>query len=351
MENSRSEPAEKPKEAVFMYSTPLLICIFSHDLKPLQQYKVTEPEKALAALIKCEWFPEEAAAVKKIVSSGNSVVYLGSKNEKLEGVAFSQDVKKLDAASKAAVSDLPTLRESVISFTKKSISESVNEDNMIVQASSAITELNKAISLIVKRLREWFELYSPEISIKIPEHELFVAEILSHSKAEIQKKLGIPEKGNMGADLTKEHVDQILDFASAIKTAYESRKKISVYMSKVMQNHCPNITAVAGSQTGAELLTLAGSLYRLAILPSSTIQLLGAEKELFKHLKDKKERPPKFGIIHSHPMVISAPKQEQARIARLLADKISMAARIDYFKGKFIGDALLEDLKKKVEAK
>ena len=116
-----------------------------------------------------------------------------------------------------------------------------------------------------------------------------------------------------------------------------------------MKRHCPNLAVVAGASTGAELVVQAGSLQRLAMLPASTIQLLGAERELFRHLKDKKQRPPKAGVLHSHPLVTAASKKQQGRIAKLLADKISIAIRVDYFKGQFVGDKLLDALKKKLE--
>jgi len=348
MENSRSPAAAGPKEAVFMYSTPIEVLLFNSNIKLLQKIKAG-PENSLPLLVKNEWLPEETAAVKKIVSEGKSVVYLGLKNQKMEGVAFSQDIKKLDLASQVAAPESQRLREAVLAFTKKAVAESVTDDSLIVQSSSAIGDLNKATSLLVKRLREWYELYCPEFSVYTPDHEAFISEILASSREKLLKKLSIPEKSSMGSNLGKEHVDKILAFAAAIKSSYDNRKELSNYLEKLMLKHCPNITAVAGFQTGAELVTLAGSLYRLAMMPSSTIQLLGAERELFKHLKDKKERPPKFGIIHSHPMIISAPKEGQGRISRLLADKISIAARVDYFKGKFVGDSLLADLNKKVK--
>lgn len=347
MENSRSQPV---KEAIFIYSVPTAVLVFDQSLKLQEKVKISDNVKALSLLVKNEWLPEEAAAAKKAVDEGKSVVYLGWKNEKMENVAFSQDIKKLDLASQAA-SDLPNLRDAVISFTKKAISSSVNDDNLIVQASSAIGDLNKATSLIVKRLREWYELYCPEFSVATPDHETFVAEILGNSREKLLGKVNVSQKDSMGAQLAKEDVSKILEFAAAVKSSYDNRKALAAYVAVLMQRHCPNIAAVAGPQTGAEILTLAGSLFRLAMVPSSTIQLLGAERELFKHLKDKKERPPKFGIIHSHPFVISAPKQEQARIARLLADKISIAARVDYFRGEFVGDKLLEELKKKLGEK
>ncbi len=357
MENSRAnsvKAAVKPadvKEAVFLYSVPTAVFLFDTSLKLLQKIKIASPEAAIVSLTKGEWLPEELAAVKKAVADGKAVVVLGFKKEKKDDVSFSQDIRKLAIATTAAEEELSKLRSLVISFTKKAVASSVSDDNLIIQASSAVDELNKAANLLVKRLREWYELYLPEASVSTPNHEEFVSSILGSSKAELLKKLKVNEKDSMGAPLSKVDVDRILAFAETVKGIYESRKSLADYVGEIMKKHCPNVAAVAGPSTGAELIAQAGSLQRLAMLPSSTIQLLGAERELFRHLKDKKQRPPKAGVLHSHPLVTSASRQQQGRIAKLLADKISIAARVDYFKGKFVGGKLLDELKKKLEAR
>ncbi|MBI3037123.1 hypothetical protein HYY73_05250 [Candidatus Woesearchaeota archaeon] len=343
------EKAERPKEAVFLYSIPTAVFLFDTNLKLLQKIKVANPEAAIAALTRNDWLTEEAAAVKKAVGDGKSVVVLGFKKDKMPSVSFSQDAKKLAYASSAAEEEFKKLRGIVISFTKKAVSESVSDDNLIIQASSSIGDINRAISLLIKRVREWYELYCPEFSAATQNHEEFISEILVGSKAELLKKLKISEKDSMGAPLSKGDVDRILAFAATVKGLYDSRDSLVKYLESVMKRHCLNIAAVAGPSTGAELIAQAGSLQRLAMLPSSTIQLLGAERELFRHLKDKRQKPPKAGILQGHPLVTSAPKQQQGRIAKLLADKISIAARVDYFKGKFVGDSLLSDLKKQLQ--
>ena len=97
----------------------------------------------------------------------------------------------------------------------------------------------------------------------------------------------------------------------------------------------------------AKLMALAGSLKHLSQIPASTVQLLGAEKALFRHMTTG-AKCPKYGILFQHPYVSQAKKQVQGKIARLLADKISIAVKVDYFKGAFIGDTLKEQLKEKI---
>ena len=351
MENSRAvEHAKAPlKEAIFLYSVPTAVFIFDTNLKLLHKIKVASPDAAIAALTKGEWLTEETAAVKKAAGEGKATVVLGSKKEKMTDVSFSQDAKKLAAATTAVADELAKLREIAISFTKKAVAAAVSDDNLIVQTSSSIAEINRNANMLVKRLREWYELYCPEASVSISDHEEFISSILGSSKSELLKKFKLSEKETMGAHLDKEDVNRILAFAETVKGLYDGRKSLAKYLEIVMKRHCPNIAAVAGPLTGAELMVQAGSLQRLAMLPASTIQLLGAERELFRHLKDKKQRPPKAGVLHSHPLVMSAQRQDQGRVAKLLADKISIAVRVDYFKGQFVGDQLLADLNKRLK--
>lgn len=346
MENSREPSAERPKEAVFLYSIPTFVFILDSNLKLAQKVKVANPEAAIALLARNEWLPEETAAIKKVKAEGKAAIIIGVKNEKAAGVAFSQDIRKLDAATASAGEEIGKLRPIVVSFTKKAVAASVSDDNLIIQASASIGDITKSASLIIKRLREWYELYCPEASKLIQGHEEFVDAIISKGKDELLSGFKIKEA--MGASLEKADIRMILAFAAEVKALYGMRKAISGYVESLMERHCPNVAAVAGSSTGAELLAEAGSLQKLAMLPSSTIQLLGAEQALFKHLKDKKQRPPKIGVLHSHPLVTSADRRQHGRIAKILADKISIAARVDFFKGRFVGDSLLKDVKERL---
>ena len=110
----------------------------------------------------------------------------------------------------------------------------------------------------------------------------------------------------------------------------------------------PNIRGLVGPLLGARLISLAGGLSRLARLPASTIQVLGAEKALFRALRTG-GRPPKHGVIFQYPAIHRSPRWQRGKIARALAAKLAIAARIDAFTGEYKADELKEELEKRIE--
>ncbi|MBW2977692.1 hypothetical protein KY331_02500 [Candidatus Woesearchaeota archaeon] len=232
--------------------------------------------------------------------------------------------------------DFEELRKKNIEETKKKIKESVKADNSIVQAVRNIDEINKVSNVLVKRLREWYELYNPEFSREVRDHKKFVELIVD--------KKDRKEKKSMGAELSKTDFEPILKLASEVNELYKFKEKQEQYLAELMQKICPNLTAVAGYLIGAKLIAHAGDLKRLVEFPSSTVQLLGAEKALFRHMRTG-AKAPKHGIIHEHPIVTRA--KEKGKAARAVADKISLAVKVDYFKGKFVGDKLRKELEEK----
>jgi nucleolar protein 56 len=230
------------------------------------------------------------------------------------------------------------LRKKCIKETKKKVKESVKADNFIIQSIKNIDEIIKVSNILIKRLREWYELSNPEFSRSVRDHGKFIELIL--------EKKDKKEKESMGADFSKEDMGPILKLASEINELYKLKQKQEDYLHELMQKTCPNLTAVAGYLIGAKLIALAGDLKKLVEFPSSTVQLLGAEKALFRHMRTG-AKSPRHGIIVNHPLISGSPQKEHGKRARALADKLSLAAKVDYFKGEFIGDKL----KKKLEDK
>lgn len=240
--------------------------------------------------------------------------------------------------------DFKKLRESNLKLAKQKIKESVNEDNFICQAINSIVETDKIINTLSKRLREWYALYNPEFTNSISNNEKFMELITKKTKEQLLKELNLI--GSMGADLNKTDLDAILTLAKQIISLFKYQQEIESYLGATMQAYCPNLKELAGTTIGAKLLEHTGSLKRLVMMPASTIQILGAEKALFRHIKTG-ARPPKFGLIHDHQFIQSAKRQEQGKRARALADKLSLAVKMDYFKGEFIAKKLKTELEEK----
>jgi len=115
-----------------------------------------------------------------------------------------------------------------------------------------------------------------------------------------------------------------------------------------MEDVAPNIKSLVGSLLGARLIALTGGLTNLAKMPASTVQVLGAEKALFRSLKTG-ARPPKHGMIFQHTLIHEAKRWQRGKMARALAGKLAIAARSDAFSGKYIGDDLKAGLEKRIK--
>jgi nucleolar protein 56 len=243
-------------------------------------------------------------------------------------------------------SNFPQFHEKNIQLTKEAIRRSVDSDQLIIQAVSNLNELDKTTSLLIKRLREWSGLYFPELSEKVSSHEKFVELFLGTSKKDLLHSLGL--KDSMGGDLSEEDLQEITLLGKEVSSLYALRSQHEKYLENLMKKYCPNLLELAGITIGAKLLELSKGLKNLALLPSSTIQLLGAEKALFRHLKSG-NKSPKYGVLFQHPLVQNAHSSEKGKAARMLADKLSLCARLDYFKGEFKAKEYKTELEEKLK--
>lgn len=219
-------------------------------------------------------------------------------------------------------------------------------DLMVVQATNIIEDIEKTANLFSKRLREWYGYYFPEVVRKYDDNEHFADIILANTKEELTKSENI--KSSMGYTFNELDVIAMMNFARHVKSLFEQKKELLSYLDKLGDEHFPNMKYLIGTSLAAKLITMAGSFHKLTMLPASTVQLLGAEKALFKHLRNKKIKPPKHGVIINHPFVLGSMRKDKGKSARMLADKISICCKIDYFKGKFQADNIYDDLKSKL---
>lgn len=237
---------------------------------------------------------------------------------------------------------LEKYRAACLLIARQEISESLSEDLLIIQSISLIEELNISLNQLSKRLREWFSLTMPELSLRTEDNEEFTKLALKDKK-QLEKQFKLK---SMGSDFKERDKIQYSFLAKQVKELFQLRTKNEEYLEQIMKLYCPNLLSLMNAPLIAKLLKQAGSLRKLGMMPASKIQILGAEKALFRHLKTG-SRSPKHGMIFQHPVIQQAKMKDRGKIARLLADKLTIAARVDFFKGDFIGDKL----KKEVEAR
>jgi len=256
------------------------------------------------------------------------------------------------------------LHEFTIETTRRKLRRAAQKrDLLAAQAIRAIDDIDKTTNLFAARLREWYSLHFPELDDFVREHEDYVKIVaeLGHRDnitAENLVKLGFSEEKakkiaeaaakSMGADYPEFDIEPMQRLARITLELYKLRRDLSEYIAQVMKEVAPNITALVGPLLGARLISLAGGLEELAYLPASTIQVLGAEKALFRALRTG-GKPPKHGVIFQYPDIHRSPRWQRGKIARALAAKLAIAAKVDYFTGRFIGDKLKEALRKRIE--
>jgi len=254
------------------------------------------------------------------------------------------------------------LREFAMQLSSSKITEvSQSPDLHITQAINTLDETDRIINNTGSRLREWYGLHFPELDNLIDSINGYSQIVLAGKRENISREnfenAGFPEskvemlslvkEKSRGGDITEKNLSIVQTLAKQILDLFELRKTIEEHIEEQMNKELPNITAVLGAAVGARILAHAGSLKRLSSIPASTIQILGAEKALFRSLKTG-ANPPKHGILFQHATVHAAPKWQRGKIARAIAGKAAIAARVDVYGGG-LNQTLLDKLNIRVQ--
>ena len=255
------------------------------------------------------------------------------------------------------------LRQFALDFSSSKVRRiSEKLDLHINQSINALDELDKIINVIGARLREWYGLHFPELDYLI-QNIFTYAEIvrLAGNRTNIDltmlENIGIESKRaemilvaverSKGGDILEENLSIIKKLANEVIMQTELRRILAYQIEEMMEKIAPNIKDILTATVGARLMAKAGSLQKLSVMPSSTIQIIGAEKALFRSLKTGAP-PPKHGILFQHPILHSAPKWQRGKIARAIASKIAIAARIDLFRKGEKDQYISEQLNKRI---
>ncbi|KAK5934364.1 hypothetical protein CgunFtcFv8_014769 [Champsocephalus gunnari] len=235
------------------------------------------------------------------------------------------------------------------SYSRSKVKFNVNRvDNMIIQSIALLDQLDKDINTFSMRVREWYGYHFPELVRIVPDNSMYcrMAQLIGNRKEISEENLESMEavvmdgakaqaileasRSSMGMDISPIDLINIERFSTRVVALAEYRLGLQEYLRCKMAQVAPNLAALIGEVVGARLISHAGSLTNLAKYPASTVQILGAEKALFRALKTKGNTP-KYGLIFHSTFIGRAAAKNKGRISRYLANKCTIASRIDCF--------------------
>jgi len=235
-------------------------------------------------------------------------------------------------------------------------------DLFLINAIQTFDELDRSINLFTNKIREWYGLHFPELNNLVSDHEMFlklvadIGERTNFTKSTLKSfdnrlknvdKIEINALQSIGSDVSNNDIQIMSHIANKLLLLHETKESLENYIENVMEQIAPNIKELIGAKLGSRLIASAGGLMKLASKPSSTIQILGAEKALYRSIRTR-SKPPKHGLIFQHPQIHGSTKRLRGKIARAIAGKIAIAARIDAYGGEFQGESLKKELDKRI---
>lgn len=243
-------------------------------------------------------------------------------------------------------------------------------DNHIIQAIATLDHLDKAINTFSMRVREWYGWHFPELVRLVSDNHTYAKLALAigdkntltdeslhdlaaivNEDADIAQAIIDAARVSMGQNISQSDMENVSAFANRVVKLAEYRRSLFQYLVNKMAIVAPNLATLIGEVVAARLISHAGSLTNLSKYPASTLQILGAEKALFRALKTKGNTP-KYGLIYHSSFIGRAGAKNKGRISRFLANKCSIASRIDNFSEeptRKFGEALRKQVEERLD--
>ncbi|KAH8829959.1 Nop-domain-containing protein [Flagelloscypha sp. PMI_526] len=215
-------------------------------------------------------------------------------------------------------------------------------DTMVVQAIALLDDLDKEINIYAMRVKEWYGWHFPEMAKIIVDNIAYAkciramgfrtnastTDFASILPEDLEQTLKAAAEISMGTEISDSDISHIHQLCDQVISISQYRTQLSEYLRNRMNAIAPNLTALVGELVGARLISHAGSLLSLAKHPASTVQILGAEKALFRALKTKHDTP-KYGLIYHASLIGQAPPKLKGKMARMLSTKAALSIRVD----------------------
>lgn len=243
---------------------------------------------------------------------------------------------------------LLSLRKQLVRETKKHVQEDISQSDVhIIRSVNTLTDLDATANLLAENCREWYQSVFPELERLVANQDTILAMIaeIGNTADFTEKKLsgyGLEKdqiekivsqaKNTSGVPIDKATMEKIQTLAKQTLALREQRKQLEAFIEKNVLDKAPNFGNLCTPILAGKMIAKAGSIQKLAELPASALQVQGAEKALFAHLKNKKHvLPPKHGFLYNHPLVQKTPVAHRGKMARTISAKLSICLKVDFF--------------------
>ena len=243
--------------------------------------------------------------------------------------------------------DREELRDQAISQTREELEKEVEKDQLLVKTIKQHDTLEKNIRNQVESLRDWYSVHFPELEDEITDDQQLIDIIEKYGveRSEIDPFSEMADKST-GSAISERDEELMEQTVETVSSMMELKEDLEQYVREGAAEEFQNLSNLLGPLLATRIISLAGGLEELAKKPASTVQMLGAEKALFRHLRGQGSAP-KHGILFEHRFVKDLPEEERGKMARFIANKTVMAARIDQYGDEDKSEKLNDEIEEK----
>jgi nucleolar protein 56 len=222
-------------------------------------------------------------------------------------------------------------RRKALNRARESLGSEAETERVLSKTVKQFDGIGNSLEERTESFRDWYSLYFPELESEIEDDREFLKVLDRYGvrRKEIEPFQEMAERSK-GSELGDRELDLLEEEASSLSEDLQYRGSLEDYIRETARDEFPNLSAVLNPVLAARVVSLAGGLEELARKPASTVQMMGAEKALFRHLHGNGE-PPKHGVLFKHEFVNSLPEDKRGKMARFLANKAVLAARLDNY--------------------
>lgn len=235
------------------------------------------------------------------------------------------------------------LREKALQDAKNQLREEADRKELLKKTVQYLEEVNQDFSQKAERFTDWYSLYFPEVTGKVTDNEELIKLLEDGVKRNKVKGFKKEAEDSKGFKFKEEDIEALQKAYDDLSTNLETKNHLRNYIENIARAEAPNLSKLLTPVLAGKLIYLAGGLKELSQKPSSTVQMLGAEKALFRHLHGK-GKPPKHGVIYEHEFLRKLPEEKRGKMARKIANQAVIAARLDQYGDKDKGEKLRKEL-------